>query len=196
VLRREESFSATLGKMLGETCAATWGAPLPGSSSSSSSVSSRRDKENKLYGDLIFSEPCLLLVTSLSSSASRALKSKPLSKNFTRHLFQVYSGQGYLCFHETKAQVASSQCQEEAVPHKCSKLLCSKFEERPAVRSEVLRASNFLPSMGDEEAAEVIIGIEMHSDGGDRGHCDQTGPRHEHKHEQAQESSQTTTAYM
>jgi hypothetical protein len=150
-LRREESFSTALDKVLGVGATATWRA---GSSASASDHEHHKTDANKRYGHLGFSEPCLLLLTPSGNKKSK-------SGGFTRHVFQIYD-EGFILFSQTKGQVAAS-IEVKPSPIKCSKFLCSKFESK-LIKKDILKASNFLPNANDIEIAEVIIGIEIHEE--------------------------------
>jgi hypothetical protein len=152
-LRREASFSLTLDKMLGKDAIATLD-PVDTSTGAD---------EIKQYGQLVFSQACLLLISPTSSSGIH--KSKGSSTNsFTRHKFEIFSD-GYVVITETKAQIASS-AKVSPIIHKCSKFLCFKFESSSKMK-EILHSSNFVSKLNDSEMAEVIISLEIHEYSGD-----------------------------
>ena len=157
-LRREESFSSTLDKLLGDRGSSDEQGPADGRAWATPATSLEHLHDNKLFGHLVFSEPCLLLQAPPSASVSAA-KSKSKSASFTRHVFQIYH-EGHLIFTETKGQIASSQCAKPA-PHLCHKLLCFKVDAN-MLKKNMLKASNFLGNVNDTEVGEVILGIELH----------------------------------
>lgn len=152
-LRREESFSLSRGRVLGDP-------PSPPRNTADSTTTPPGDKcrvdfsKADTCGTVLFSAPCLLLWGRGGSGGT----GRPGA--FSGHVLQVH-GSGLFVFTDTREQIASSNMPKPTAL-KCSKFLCSKFDPSCVHRS-VLRASRFQPS-ADKEMEEVIVTMQIHEE--------------------------------